>query len=48
LRLLLPFCLGLLNQALLASIFTVGLGTLDAGGNGGLVVESVDETSYKS
>ena len=43
-RLLLPLCLGLLDQALLAGIFTFGLGVLSSGGDRRLVVETVDET----
>ena len=48
LRLLLPLGLGLLNQALLAGIFAVGLSTASGSGERGLVVETVDETSHES
>lgn len=47
-RLLLPLGLGLLDQALLAGIFTRGFGLLGAGGDGGLVVNTVDETGNES
>ena len=46
-RLLLPLCLGLLDQALLAGVFAFGLGMLSTGGDRRLVIETVDETGNK-
>jgi hypothetical protein len=48
LGLLPPLGLGLFNQTLLAGVLVLDLGALGLGGEGGLVVDTIDETGNES